>query len=301
MSQPIEFWNRETGRMETEEVFGERWIKLAYRSAPGLWLTRRLLTQPWISRAYGWLQSQPFSARKIDTFVNRYKIDMEQFEDVPFHSFNDFFIRPFKPGRRPFASDHALPAFAEGRYFVFQDIQDDTLLPIKGTNIDPLHLLDDTGMAQHFLGGSCVIARLCPVDYHRFHFPDAGVILQEKKINGVLHSVNPIALEAEEEVFLRNERFVTLIDSEKFGKVAYVEVGALCVGKIVQTYAPEGKRVGSRVVRGQEKGYFLFGGSTVVALFQKGRIQFDEDVLLRSREAIETYLKLGTRFGTLKS
>jgi len=134
-----------------------------------------------------------------------------------------------------------------------------------------------------------MIARLCPVDYHRFHFPDDCKILDSYRIHGKFHSVNPVALAANGKVFLENERQVTILESDNFGKLAFIEVGAMCVGKIVQTYAA-GQ---AKFKRGAEKGYFLFGGSTVIILGEKDRWIPANDILENSEKGIEVLVPLG--------
>lgn len=133
-----------------------------------------------------------------------------------------------------------------------------------------------------------LLARLCPVDYHRFHFPDGGRVRESYHVSGRLHSVNPAALKYRGDIFATNERQVSLFESLHFGRLALIEVGALCVGKIVQTY--EGSEA---VRRGQEKGYFLFGGSTVIVLGEKGAWSPDADILEKTEQGLETWVKLG--------
>jgi phosphatidylserine decarboxylase len=146
---------------------------------------------------------------------------------------------------------------------------------------------------RRFDGGPGFIARLCPVDYHRFHFPDSGKVISETRLTGPLHSVNPVALAARGDLLFRNERVVTVIETENFGAIAYVEVGAICVGKIVQTYGDP-----SRVERGEEKGYFLFGGSTVIVIGEAGKFTIDSDLLAKSREGTECLIRLGEGIAT---
>ncbi len=217
---------------------------------------------------------------------------MEDYEPGPYRTFNDFFIRRFKPQKRKFLQGPGqLPAFAEGRYLAFENITEEQKFPVKGQFLRVQDLLDDQIKARQFEGGPMVIARLCPVDYHRFHFPDDGEILDHWSISGRLHSVNPVALEARPNIFITNERQVTLLKTKNLGILAYIEVGALCVGKIIQTYA------GRTFKRGDEKGYFLFGGSTVILLGEKGSWKPNADMLKRSSMGLETYIHLGDGIG----
>lgn len=286
----IHIWNRKTGKLEVETVYGERLMRAVYTSGPGKVLLETLLIRKWLSGLYGFLQTTRRSAAKIGPFVEKFQIPMDEFETgTPFKSFNDFFIRTYKPGLRPFATAPGkMPAFAEGRYYAFKSVAPGQTFPVKGTNLDPQKLLGNADLARDFEGGPAFIARLCPVDYHRYHYPDAGKTLAHYTVHGKYHSVNPIALQAYPEVFIENERRISILDTENFGTLAYVEVGALMVGKIVQT-ADEGLNF----KRGDEKGYFLFGGSTVVVLGQKGAWAPSADLVEKTEKGIETRVLLG--------
>jgi phosphatidylserine decarboxylase len=142
-----------------------------------------------------------------------------------------------------------------------------------------------------------LLARLCPVDYHRFHFPDNGQVVEDYRIHGLFHSVNPLALKVKPDIFIQNERHVTILDTENFGKLAYIEVGAICVGKIIQSTKLHPSKTFSR---GDEKGYFLFGGSTVIVLGEKGKWKPSVDIVDNTHQGIETYLHLGTSVAVLK-
>ena len=151
---------------------------------------------------------------------------------------------------------------------------------------DSLHNLFDCEI-DDFNGGKVAVVRLCPADYHRYHFPCAGTVVEQVRVKGQYHSVNPVALNSKEQIFCLNKRSYTLIDTEMFGRVAFMEVGAFGVAGIHQTFS------GTKVEKMQEKGYFDFGGSTVVLVFQKDIIEFDTDLLENSRKGIETLVKVG--------
>ncbi len=182
-----------------------------------------------------------------------------------------------------------MPAFCEARYLGYKEMNDDVKIPVKGHFLTSSELLQDSKWAKTFEGGPLMIARLCPVDYHRFHFPDDGKILSAYPIAGRFHSVNPIALKEKPDIFITNERFVTILETENFGKLAYIEVGATCVGKIVQSRPLHGD-----FKRGEEKGYFLFGGSTVVLLGEKGKWSPSELMLEKTNAGMEVYHQLGS-------
>jgi phosphatidylserine decarboxylase len=286
---PITFWNRAAGREEVEQVYGDAFVRLLYGTAPGQAVAEHVLAGRWFSKIYGWAQSSSLSQRKIAPFIRRFNIAMEEYEDPGFRSFNDFFIRKFKPGRRPFAQEPGrMPAPCEARYLAWERIVPDQVFPVKGEHLSARALLQRDDVARDFEGGPLMIARLCPVDYHRFHYPDSGRTLDQYRLSGGFHSVNPLALKHDGAILCSNERHVSILETENFGKLAYLEVGAMCVGLIVQSHPWD-----RPFSRGDEKGYFLFGASTVVLMGQPGRWKPDADVLEQTRRDRETYVKIG--------
>jgi phosphatidylserine decarboxylase len=189
-----------------------------------------------------------------------------------------------------------MAAFAEARYFGFESMGENQKIPVKGKYLSADALLNNSKWASAFQNGPLLLARLCPVDYHRFHFPDAGKIVEDYRIHGLFHSVNPLALKANPEIFIQNERHVTILETENFGKLAYIEVGAICVGKIIQS---KNLNPGVKFFKGEEKGYFLFGGSTVIVLGEKGKWIPSQDISRNTIDGIETYLHLGTPVAVL--
>jgi phosphatidylserine decarboxylase len=179
---------------------------------------------------------------------------------------------------------------ADGRMLVFARITE-ARFTIKGNQIHLAELLGDPGETERYLEGTAIVVRLAPCDYHRFHFPDAGQASETCRIRGRLHSVHPIALRGRAPSF-RNLRHVTQLDSDNFGRVTLVEIGAFAVGSIIQTYSP------GPVSRGQEKGYFRFGGSTVVAVVPANRLVLDDDLVNASESGVETFVKMGTSIGS---
>jgi phosphatidylserine decarboxylase len=286
----IRYVDRRTGELGTEVVLGEALVRYVYERFFGRALRRSLLTRPLFSRAYGRWQSSAASRRAIARVVRDLAIGMDDYVTPPggFASFNDFFTRKLKPGARPLdPAPERLLSPADGRLFVFADLRGDTLLPAKGRHISLSRLLGGTAQAHPFTDGAALIVRLCPSDYHRFHFPCEGVAEAPRLLRGPLESVNPYALARGRAILDHNQRHVTLIDSPRFGRVAYVEVGALCVGRIVQTFHP------GPVEAGQEKGYFEFGGSTVVLVFEPGRLAFDPDLIDNTKRGLETLVRVG--------
>lgn len=287
----ITYIERKTGEKRIEKVYGSKSLMLLYgegflNSIVSFFLLPLLSYFPYASRFYGYLMKRASSAKKIAPFIKSYGIDESEFASSDFRSFNDFFIRKLKPEARPIAADpNAFAAPADGRYLVFP--QFDRFF-VKDQEFFLEQFLQDSSLAHRYSEGSMAIIRLCPTDYHRYHFPCDGTPGEAKLINGALFSVNPIALRKKIAILSENKRMLTEIETEKFGTLLYIEVGATSVGSIRQTYTPN-----RPVKKGEEKGYFEFGGSCLVLLFEKGRIRFDEDLAQNTRSGFETLLQFG--------
>jgi len=292
-SDRIVFWDRATQSYKEEKVYGNHWLKLVYETRLGQVLADNVFSKRWLSYLVGKYESSEMSRRKISSFIEDFSIDMNEFEEKEYGSFNDFFIRKFKDDKRPFVeAQNILPAPAEARYFAYNRLDLNQKFSIKGLSLDALAILKEPQWAKEFEGGPVLIARLCPTDYHRFHFPDDGTYRANYRISGNYHSVNPVALSAKENVFGINERHVSILDTKNFGLLGYVEVGAMCVGKIIQSH-PWAKAF----KRGQEKGYFLFGASTVLLFGQKDAWLPDADLIERTERHHETLIRLGDGMG----
>ena len=296
----IKYYNRYTSREEIEKIYGGRYVRWLYQNKLGRPFGF-LLSFSWPNKIYGILQNYPFSGYgKVRFFIEKFSIKIDEYlpeseeRDIPYRSFNNFFIRRFKPGIRPFTQVlKQMPAFCEARYFGHQALDESNSIPVKGKYLTARSLTGDAWKEGNFEGGPALLARLCPVDYHRFHFPDNGECKKHFRISGKYHSVNPLALAVKPDIFCTNERQISLLHSENFGKLLYVEVGAICVGKIVQTHTKKG------FMRGDEKGYFLFGGSTVILFGEKGCWIPDRDILENTAKGMETFVKLGDRIASL--
>lgn len=235
------------------------------------------------------------SREKIVPFCRDFGIDTSEFEVVveAFRSFNDFFIRRLKKKARPVAEAEKAVIFpADGRHLGFPDSGKVAGIYAKGQCFDLASLIGDENCAERYRGGAIVISRLSPVDCHRFCFPVAGIPGPERLILGCLSSVNPLALRNNIRILFENKRYVTKISSTNVGEVLFIEVGATCVGSVRQTYC-----MGEEVEKGAEKGYFEFGGSVVITLFEPGRIELAEDLRRQSEAGIELYGHFGDVMG----
>jgi phosphatidylserine decarboxylase len=294
-AEPIRFYHRYKKTVEVERVFGEGWLRFAYENPAGRFFVWLLARRAIFSQYYGHKMRQTESALRILPFIAKYEVDVDEFAKSPFDykTFNEFFYRALKPEARPIAEGDKVATFpADGRHLAFQDIQAAAGFYVKGSKFSFAELLGSEEEAKHFAGGAMLISRLCPVDYHRFHFPVSGIPGESRLINGWLYSVSPVALRRRLRYLIENKRVVTMIESPEFGNVAMVEVGATNVGSIQQSFVP-----GRAVKKGDEKGLFAFGGSCVITIFQRDRIRFDADVREQSAKHLETYARMGDRLG----
>jgi len=291
---PIQYYERESGQIKTEKVAGEMWLVWLYYNPIGeatLWtLAKRKL----VSSIYGNMMDRTSSAKKIHPFIEDFDIDMSVAQKQEFNNFNDFFTRKLKDDARPIdTSSNIVVSPADGKILAYANISNSDFI-IKGYRFNVSSFLDNPDLAQKYFDGALLIIRLAPVDYHRFHFPVNGNLSPNKKIDGDYYSVNPYALRKMAEIFCLNKREYTILSNPLFGEVVMAEVGATMVGSIEQTYK------GGSANKGEEKGYFKFGGSTVVLLFKKSKIHIDEDLLINTAKGYETSVKMGERIGEEK-
>ena len=300
-SEPVVYFDRTSGSVKTEQIFGESWLRRIYGNPVGRMAAWLIVKRSLFSRYYGWNMKKHISALRILPFIVEYNINVDEFTKsaFDFRSFNEFFTRAIKPEVRPiFSGDKVAVMPADGRHLAFQNVDEVDGFYVKGAKFELSELLGEftsqpnKPLTDLFKSGSMLISRLCPVDYHRFHFPVAGVPSEPQLAPGWLYSVSPIALRHNIRYLVLNKRMLTLVESPVFGTVAMVEVGATNVGTIQQGFIP-----GNAVQKGDEKGLFSCGGSCVITLFQKGRISFDKDLLEQSSMHRETFAKMGDRLG----
>ena len=299
----ITYIDRQTKKKEIEKVYKEKAIRFLYGNQwPSFFAKYSLL--PFVAKSsffscfYGYLQKLPSSAKKIAPFIQHFNIDPAEFANKveEYRSFNDFFIRKLKAEVRPIdagAQTAVIPA--DGRYYFYSDISKCPGFIVKGKKFELDMLLGDMRLAEKYQEGSMVMARLCPSDYHRFHFPCDCIPGKTKMINGYLYSVNPIAVKKNIQIFVENKRNLCELSSDIFGKVLYMEIGATNVGSIQETYSP-----GKKYAKGAEKGYFEFGGSALILLFEKNAITFDSDLLAATEDGLEIRCLLGQSMGRSK-
>lgn len=275
-----------TGRVFVEEERTESLIKSIY-SSPVSRACMKILCMPFISKAGGILLSTKLSAAFADLYAQKNGIDMFDYEDKQYLSFNDFFTRKIKPGRRLIDADkNALVCPSDGKVSAYS-ISDTDIFVIKNSVYSAASLLRDKKLAKKYEGGTAVVIRLTPDDYHHYIYPADGVKSHDRHISGRLNTVRPIINEYEP-VFKENSRTYCMIRTKAFGDVIQMEVGAMMVGKITNRTAAK-----AAVKKGEEKGYFEFGGSTIVLLLEKGKANVCADLLENTAKGMETKLRMG--------
>jgi phosphatidylserine decarboxylase len=271
----------------TEE---QRSLVFLYKNKLGR-MVRRLCNKKWMSSVMGWYNNSRISARKIKPFIKKHNIDMSQFVVPPggYRSFNAFFTRKLKPReRRVDQRKNTVISPADGKLLVFPKITKEMRFYIKLHKFSIDGFLQNDDLARRFDGGVMMVFRLAPRDYHRYHFPFDCVPSDVREIDGGYDSVRPIVYQSGYQPLMTNKRRVTVLQSKSCGETAFVAVGAMGVGRMVETYHPE-----SDAQKGEEIGYFEFGGSTVVLVFEPGKVELSPSIISRSKQGVETPVKMG--------
>ncbi|PID58142.1 phosphatidylserine decarboxylase [candidate division KSB3 bacterium] len=291
--QGIYYIDRHSGALRQEIVPGERWLQWLYQTPVGTLTLHAVVKRAFLSQWYGWLMNRPASRSKIKEFVESLNIDLHETRRPlsDFNTFNEFFIRELTPEARPIDRDpDAIVSPADGKVLAFSAMSDLESFFVKGQEFSKEKLLKDRVLREKFADGPLIIIRLAPGDYHRIHFPTDGYISASTRIHGNYYSVSPYAVKQRLRIYWENVREYSILESPSVGAMLICEVGATLVGSIVQNYTPE-----TDVLKGCEKGWFAFGGSTVILLFEAGRIRIDRDLAEHSSDGYETSIKMGER------
>src|SRR5262245_43010292 len=292
--EPILLYNRKTGSLEKEAVFEKDVMEFLYGSRLGFFITELLFKHRWATELYARLQHGPGSKPKIRKFVESHGVNLDELERPieSFNTFNEFFIRRLKPSTRPIDRDPAsLISIADCRLSAYP-ICEDAVYPVKAGSFTIARLLGNEELAAGYANGLCLIFRLAPVDYHRFCYVDDCEQSPVERVNGFYRSVHPLSLRKMKAVFTENQREYCVLKTANFGEVVHVDVGATAVGRIVQNHPGRG-----RFARGEEKGYFEFGGSTVILLLKPGAAKIDDDIAEYSARGVETIVRYGEKIG----
>lgn len=285
----MKIYDRKRGILYSEKQYCEKSLRFLYHTPAGRILLK-LASGTGLSRLYGKYQESAFSKRKIKSFIEQYGIDMSQFEPAEYSSYADFFMRRALPEARPVAgSPDRLIAPADSK-LTCCEINSNTALTVKGSRYTVAELVGSKKLAQYFAGGLCLVFRLTVDDYHHFCFCDSGRLRKTASIAGKLHTVSPVS-DRVCRVYHENYREISLIESENFGMLVQMEVGAMMVGKIINS----GKQ---SFTKGEIKGHFSLGGSTVILLLRKNAVKIDKDILFYSNKGIESRVMMGEEIGT---
>lgn len=264
-------------------------LRMLYGTAVGR-TTLKVLTRPLVSSLVGAALEHPLSTIAIPFFVREKHITLQDYEPQRYQSFNAFFTRTAKPSARPVdANPERLISPCDAKLMVLP-ISEDLRFTVKGTEYALPRFLDCKRLAQRFQGGWCMIFRLTPDDYHRYCYPDDARVGKTRYIEGILHTVHPVSAEYVK-TYHENTRTITMLQTAHFGTMLQIEVGAMLVGRIVNHPHPE------QVRRGCEKGYFAFGGSTVVLLTERNVVEPDAQILANSMQGAETVVRYGAAIG----
>ena len=295
---PVKIYNSLAGKIEEQAVCAEGLMKFLYGSNPAgslaLWA---LFRRAFFSKICGvWAKSKT-SKKYALKFIEKNNIDVSEMFKKPeeFSCFNDFFTRELKFGARPVSQDPLDISFpADGRHLAFENLSAKNSFYIKNREFKLAEFLGSESLAKRFEQGAMMISRLSPADYHRFHWGVSGIVAARKKIGGSLYSVSPIALRKNLDYLLQNKRVLTLVELGGGAMCATVEIGATNVGSIVEL-----DNLGDAVSRGECRGYFNFGGSCIVTIFEKGSVKFNADILKYSAEPVEYYALANQTCGKL--
>lgn len=264
-------------------------LKFLYHTVPGR-IVLKLLTCRTLSKLGGAYMDTKFSKIHIKGFIKNNGIDMSEYEEAEYRCFNDCFTRKIRAEKRPVCMDkEALISPADSRLSAYR-ISEDSDFYIKKSRYTIRDLLKDSEKAPDYIGGICLVFRLCVDDYHRYIHVDDGEIIENRAIKGKLHTVRPIAVNSQP-IFVQNSREYSIIRTEHFGTIAQIEVGAMLIGKIAN-HQKEGT-----VYKGTEKGMFLYGGSTIVVLLEKDVAKIPEMYFENTAKDIETRVKCGSKIG----
>lgn len=291
----IKIYNRQTKSIEDEVIFQEKYMTFFHNNNLGKILTKRILTKKWVSSLYGLYCESPLSRPKIKSSIKHYNFNIDEIEKPisQFKNFNEFFTRKLKNTSRPVDTrKDVLVSPADSRLIVSK-IQSDSILGIKGFKYTIENLLKDNSISTPFNDGLCLIFRLAPIDYHRYIYIDNGYHQNIVNIGGKYNSVHPISLNLNPNIFPENKRSYCILNTENFKEILYMEVGAMFVGEICNHFPN-----GTSFEKGIEKGFFKFGGSTIIMLFRPNTITLDPDILENSNKGIETLVQCGSQIAT---
>ncbi len=285
----IKIYDRQNQTYYTEVQYGGKLLNFLYHTFWGRILLK-LIANRSFSKLNAIYNNSKASISKIKPFIEKYNIQMNDFESKKYQSFNDFFTRSLLTGKRDICSDpERVIAPADSKlsvYYITKNLQ----ISVKNSTYSMNEILRDQDLSREYENGLCLVYRLTVDDYHRYCYIDDGEIVGQKRIKGKLHTVSSISKDYK--VYIENQREYQVINTRNLGRIIQMEVGALLVGRIVN-------RQSKLAMRGEEKGYFSYGGSTIIVFIKANQAIIDEDIMKHNQENIETKVKYGEAVGRI--
>lgn len=295
--KPISSMHRKSGMLVVEPVYAARFLNWAHKSPLGIWMMQSVLSRCFVSWLYGWWHRRSWTKYKILPFVDAVAIDLDicQKKVSEFSSFAEFFARKIDLTKRPIAHEPGVCVSpVDSRVLAYEFVSATRAFEIKGRNFDLrsfLRLEEDMKLVE---SGPMLVFRLHLADYHHFHFPVSCRPSRSREIAGRSYMVSPYITQWLPKTYSENRRTITRLESDEFGPLLMIEIGGFTISSLVQEFEPEVK-----VGKGDHKGHFGLGGSTVVLVFQPGRAKLDADILRNTAEGFETIVNFGEQVAML--
>lgn len=282
----MKIYDRSLQKYIEEKESNQKSLNFLYKTVLGRILLKCIFARPYFSKLRSIYYHSQSSAKKIGPFIEEYSVDVSNWNPDNFKSFNDFFER--KKEVQIDLSDGELPAVADSRLSAYR-ISDNLMVDVKHSIYSLEELLNSHIDLTEYNAGTCLVFRLSLEDYHRYIYPADGKLLKSYTVKGELHTVRPISNSYK--VFSRNKRTVSVLSTKLFGEMIMIEVGAMLVGGIVN-------RNLNLFKKGEEKGHFEYGGSTIILLLKKA-VSIDEDIIKQTKMGYETKVRIGSRIGEI--
>ncbi len=284
----MKIYDRENASYYEEIEYGKEKLEILYNTFIGRVLLKYIFASRWLSKLVSLYQKSRLSKKDISKFIAKNNIDMKEYEEASeYNSFSDFFKRKRIIKKLPNIDENDFIAIADSKLQVF-NISKELVLDVKYSKYNICDIVKNTEISKEYEDGTCLVFRLAVDDYHRYVYLDDGNLKSTKYIKGTLHTIRPISKDYN--VYSRNSRVVSVLDTKNFGQVVQIEVGAMLIGKINNSSSLEFKKI-------DEKGFFDYGGSTIILLLKKDVIKIDEDIMKNSKDGIETKVKIGMKIG----
>ncbi len=284
----MKIYDREKASYYEEKEYGKKKLEILYNTFIGRVLLKYIFASRWLSKLVSLYQKSRLSKKDISKFISKNNIDMKEYKEASeYNSFSDFFKRKRIIKKSPNIDENDFIAIADSKLQVF-NISKELVLDVKYSKYNICDIVQNTELSKDYEEGICLVFRLAVDDYHRYVYLDDGKLKSSKYIKGTLHTIRPISKEYN--VYSRNSRVVSVLNTKNFGQVVQIEVGAMLIGKINNSSNLEFKKL-------DEKGFFDYGGSTIILLLKKDVIKIDEDIMKNSIDGIETKVKIGMKIG----